>query len=51
LLVLISLVLLSMLYWSDRFRQRIKRMVSRHFRRPFFDYREMWTTFTAEPPH
>jgi putative PEP-CTERM system histidine kinase len=45
-LVLVSLVLLSMLYWSDRYRQRIKQMVSRHFRRPFFDYRQLWTTFT-----
>jgi putative PEP-CTERM system histidine kinase len=46
-LVLISLVLLAMLYLSDRIRQRIKRIVSRHFHRPFFDYREMWTTFTS----
>ena len=32
---------------SDRIRLEIKRFVSRHFRRPHFDYRKVWLDFTA----
>jgi putative PEP-CTERM system histidine kinase len=44
--VLLSLVLLTMLLLSDRLRLRTKRFVSRHFQRPFYDYRTVWRTFT-----
>ena len=46
--LLIFLVLLGMfmLLFSDRLRLKMKRFVSRHFRRPQYDYREVWMTFT-----
>lgn len=46
-LVLISLVILVLLLLSERLRQRVKRFVSRHFKRPTHDYRRAWTLFTA----
>jgi putative PEP-CTERM system histidine kinase len=47
-LILVSLVGLTMLLLSDRIRQRSQRFVSRHFRRPHYDYRKVWTTFTEK---
>jgi uncharacterized membrane protein YuzA (DUF378 family) len=32
----------SLLLFSDRFRQRLKRFVSRHFARPQHDFRKSW---------
>src|SRR6266852_1075490 len=46
-LVLASLVALAMLLLSERVRQNTKRFVSRHFRRPHHDYRQVWMTFTG----
>lgn len=48
LLLLLALVGLGMLLLSERLRQRTKRFVSRHFRRPLYDYRQTWATFTEK---
>jgi putative PEP-CTERM system histidine kinase len=45
-LVLLALAGLGLLLLSDRFRQRRRRFVSRHFRRPQHDFRKVWTLFT-----
>lgn len=45
-LLLVGVVGLSLLVVSDRVRQRTKRWVSRHFRRPLYDYRALWLSFT-----
>ncbi len=45
LVVLAGLVGLSALLLSDRLRQRLKRTVSTHFRRPLYDYRKVWAAF------
>ena len=45
-LVLLGLAGLAMLLLSDRVRQESRRFVSRHFRRPQHDFRQVWTMFT-----
>jgi putative PEP-CTERM system histidine kinase len=45
-LVLLSLVLLTILLLSEKVRLHSKRLVSRHFQRPLYDYRTVWRTFT-----
>ena len=47
-LVLLSLVGAAIIILSERLRERLKRMVSRHFKRPHYDYGQMWSTFTAQ---
>jgi putative PEP-CTERM system histidine kinase len=44
--VLLALVLLTLVLLSDRVRLRTRRFVSRHFQRPFYDYRTVWRRFT-----
>lgn len=44
--VLAALVLLTLVLQSDRLRLRSKRFLSRHFERPFYDYRAVWHRFT-----
>ncbi|HEY2084373.1 MAG TPA: GAF domain-containing protein, partial [Verrucomicrobiae bacterium] len=44
--VLLALVLLTLVLFSDRVRLRTRRFVSRHFQRPFYDYRTVWRKFT-----
>jgi putative PEP-CTERM system histidine kinase len=44
--VILSLVLLTLLLLSDRFRLYSQQFVSRHFQRPLYDYRTVWKTFT-----
>jgi putative PEP-CTERM system histidine kinase len=46
LFVLVALIGLGMLLASDRARFIVRRFVSRHFRRPFYDYRALWRTFS-----
>jgi putative PEP-CTERM system histidine kinase len=46
LLVLAGVVGVTILVLSDRVRQKTRRFVSRHFRRPLHDYRKVWLTFT-----
>jgi putative PEP-CTERM system histidine kinase len=45
-LILLGIALLAVLLLSDRFRQRVKGFVSQHFKRPQYDFREIWTRFT-----
>ncbi len=37
---------LAALLLSDRLRRRLKRTVALHFRRPYYDYRKEWASFT-----
>lgn len=46
LFVLVSLVVLTLILMSDRVRQSLQRFVSQHLRRPRYDYRQVWRTFT-----
>jgi len=46
LVMLISLVLLAVLYQSDRVRMYMRRGVSRHFQRPIYDYQVIWRRFS-----
>jgi len=48
LLILIAIVGLGLLWFSDRVQKATKRFVSRHFGRPAYDYRSIWTTFTQK---
>ncbi len=45
-LVLVAIALLAVLLLSEKIRQRIREFVSRHFRRPQYDFRSVWTKFT-----
>jgi putative PEP-CTERM system histidine kinase len=45
-LVLVAIALLAVFLLSEKIRQRIKRFVSRHFSRPQYDFRNVWTQFT-----
>ena len=47
LLILLAIIGLAALLLSDRLRQRLQLFVSRHFRRPAYDYRRVWSEFTA----
>src|SRR5262249_4984021 len=44
--VLAALTLLAALLLSDRLRRRLRLFVSRHFRRPEYDYRAVWMELT-----
>ena len=44
--VLLGFALLAVLLFSNRVRQNIGRFVSRHFKRPQYDFRQIWTRFT-----
>ncbi len=45
--VVAGLAFLLLLLLSDRFRVALRRALTRHLRRPAFDYREVWRAFTA----
>jgi putative PEP-CTERM system histidine kinase len=45
-MVLVALIGLTILLLSERVRQHARRFVSRHFHRPYYDYRAAWSTFT-----
>ena len=45
-LVLVAIALLAVLLLSEKIRLRIRRFVSRHFSRPQYDFRGIWTQFT-----
>jgi putative PEP-CTERM system histidine kinase len=47
LFVLVALTVLAMGIMSDRVRLQLRRFLSRHLRRPSYDYRRVWATFTA----
>jgi putative PEP-CTERM system histidine kinase len=44
--VLLGIVVLAVLLLSNRVRQNIRLLVSRHFKRPQHDFRQIWTRFT-----
>jgi putative PEP-CTERM system histidine kinase len=44
--VLLGFALLAVLLLSNRVRQNIRSFVSRHFKRPQYDFRQIWTRFT-----
>jgi len=44
--VLVAIALLAVLLLSEKIQQRIRQFVSRHFRRPQYDFRNVWTKFT-----
>jgi putative PEP-CTERM system histidine kinase len=44
--VLLGFALLAVLLLSNRIRQNIRCFVSRHFERPQYDFRQIWTRFT-----
>ena len=46
LVVLVAFALLAMLLLSNRIRQKMHRIVSRHFKRPQYDFRQIWTHVT-----
>lgn len=46
LLIFLSLVGVTIILLSGKLRERIKRYVTLHFRRPKYDYRRVWTSFT-----
>ncbi len=43
LVLLLGIIGLAVLLLSDRYRMKLQRAVSRHFRRPQHDFREIWT--------
>ncbi|HEX7860409.1 MAG TPA: XrtA/PEP-CTERM system histidine kinase PrsK [Verrucomicrobiae bacterium] len=47
-LLLSSLALVGILLVSERSRDKLRRFVSRHFHRPFYDYRSLWLNFTEK---
>jgi hypothetical protein len=44
--VFLTAVGLAVLLLSDQLQQQIKQLISRHFYRSHYDYRQVWTTFT-----
>jgi putative PEP-CTERM system histidine kinase len=44
--VLLGFALMAVLLLSNRIRQNIGSFVSRHFKRPQYDFRQVWTRFT-----
>jgi putative PEP-CTERM system histidine kinase len=44
--IFFALLGLLVVLFSNRVRLKMKRLVSRHFRRPQYDYRRVWTDFT-----
>jgi putative PEP-CTERM system histidine kinase len=45
-IVLLGFALLAVLLFSNRVRHKIGSFVSRHFRRPQYDFRQIWARFT-----
>jgi signal transduction histidine kinase len=46
LVLLLGVIGLTVMFLSERFRTTLRRFVSRHFRRPEHDFRQIWTEFT-----
>ena len=47
LIVFFALVLLALGLMSDQLRERSRAWLNRHFRRPHYDYRQVWNGFTT----
>jgi putative PEP-CTERM system histidine kinase len=46
LIVLLGIATLAAMLLSERFRQRLQRFISRHFKRPQHDFQNVWLLFT-----
>jgi putative PEP-CTERM system histidine kinase len=46
LMLFLSIAALGIMAFSDRIRQRLRLLISRHFARPLHDYRQVWSSFT-----
>jgi signal transduction histidine kinase len=46
LVLLLGVIGLTIMFLSERFRTTLRRFISRHFRRPEHDFRQIWTEFT-----
>lgn len=46
--VIVLMAALGIVLFSDRVKQAFRRFVSRHLRRPSYDYRQVWTRFTEQ---
>ena len=44
----LAIIGLFLLFLSDHFRLLRKRFISRHFKRPFYDYQRVWADFTQK---
>lgn len=44
--ILLAFLMLVILILSDRLRKKTKRFISKHFKRPIYDYREEWMKFS-----
>jgi len=47
-LIFFAIVAMAALLLSDRLRLKLKRFISRHFKRPLYDYQKIWENFTAQ---
>ena len=47
-IIFVAFVAISILLFSDRARYKVKRFISHHLKRPQYDYRKEWTTFTQK---
>jgi putative PEP-CTERM system histidine kinase len=47
-LVLVTMIVLATFLLSDRLRTKRKRFISRHFKRPQYDYQKIWEDFTQK---
>ena len=45
-LIFITVIGLAVVLLSDRLRMRRKRFISRHLKRPYYDYQKIWENFT-----
>ena len=45
-IVLLALLGAAALLLSEHVRYKLRRFIHRHFRKPFYDYRKIWTDFT-----
>ncbi len=45
-LIFVAILGVAVLLLSDRLRVKRKRFISRHFKRPIYDYQKIWETFT-----
>ena len=51
LFILLGIVGLTIILLSDRVRQATQRFISRHFKRPLYDSRKVWSEFTEKTAH
>lgn len=47
-LIFLSIIVIATVLLSDRLRLKRKRFISRHFKRPMYDYQKIWENFTEK---